>query len=513
MRVAELRDRRVLVVGGGLTGGSVVRFLARHGVAFDLVDDGGVPEELAARVSAGRVHARLDERLTGMQDVILLSPGVPRAHPAIRAALEGGVRVAGDIELFADRVAAPVVAVTGSNGKSTVVAWLADLLGRLGVRAVACGNIGLPALDSLAESGETDGTPDCHVLELSSYQLESTISLATHVAVVLNVSDDHLDRYASLADYAAVKRRVQANAACLVVNADDPATAPATRAAAELSPVRARFTARALGPDEVAAAASADGTLWHRAEREGRAWLCRDGEGLLEQSRLALPGDHNAANALAVLALLECLGTAGARGAAAPLPGLFEAGAPRRRALDALGAFGGLPHRTALVGEARGIRWYDDSKGTNVDACVKAVEAMPGPVLLIAGGLSKGADLAPLRPVVERRARAVVLLGRDRMRLHAALEGAAPLHLVDTLEEAVERCAALAREGDAVLLSPACASFDMFADFADRGRRFAELVARRIDPAPDPAAPGETAPGAPEPDPSAGRAPSARRRA
>ena len=465
MRLAELHDASVLVIGGGLTGASVARFLARHDVVFDLVDDGGVPASLDALVT-GAVHASLDAALARRFDVVALSPGVPRAHPAVRAALESGVRVVGDIELFAGRVVAPLVAVTGSNGKSTVVAWLADLLGRVGLRAVACGNIGMPALDSLDEAAPavdgSDGAEgearaiDCHVLELSSYQLESTTSLAPDAAVVLNVSEDHLDRYASFADYAAVKRRVHDGAARVVVNADDPASAPD----ADGVVVAARFTTR-TPPNP----SDESGTRWHLGDLDGVSWLCRDGRAVLERARLALPGDHNAANALAVLALLDALD--GPR---------FAGLATRADVLDALCAFRGLPHRTELVGEGGGVRWYNDSKGTNVDACRKALEAMPGPVLLIAGGLAKGADFSPLRPVVARCARAVVLIGRDRMALHAALDGAAALHLAASLDEAVGLCARLARPGDAVLLSPACASFDMFADFADRGRRFTARV-------------------------------------
>jgi len=479
MRLAELKGRRVLIVGGGLTGASVARFLSRHAVAFDLVDDNGVPDTLAALVAPGRVHERLDAALAAACDVLVLSPGVPRAHPAVRAALDAGVRVVGDVELFASCVAAPLVAVTGSNGKSTVVAWLAELLGRLGIRAVACGNIGLPALDSLGEGAteESGGTPDCHVLELSSYQLESTTSLAPHAACVLNVSDDHLDRYASRAHYAAVKRRIYTHALHSVVNADDPATEPAANEAN----VRVRFTLRerdeANPPDEAGTGEAPErpsGTLWHRAWIDGGPWLCRDGEALLAQSRLRVPGDHNAANALVVLALLESLGTAAGRFAEGAREGALEG--TGEIVLGALCAFRGLPHRTELVAEADGVRWYNDSKGTNVDACIKAVGAMPGPVLLIAGGLSKGADFGPLRAVVARHAHAIVLIGRDRMRLHEALDGAAPLHLADSLDEAVGLCRALARSGDTVLLSPACASFDMFRDFADRGRRFVACV-------------------------------------
>ena len=483
MRSADLVKRRVLVVGAGLSGGSVARHLAREGVPFELVDDNGVPAALAATLAPGAVHARLDEALARAVDVIVLSPGVPRTHPAIRAALGSGVQVIGDIELFAHAVRAPVLAVTGSNGKSTVVAWLAETLARAGIAAFACGNIGRPALDSLGDEVE------CHVLELSSYQLESTESLAPHASVVLNVSEDHLDRYASVADYAAVKRRVHARAAHLVFNLDDPPTRPFPSGASGTpgddgrsggtATTIARFTlgeahegedpeGRGGAPRVPPSDEASRAVLWHRARHEAGVRLCRDGEPLLEQAALGVPGEHNAANALAVLALLETLESR------------FPILADRPATLASLCAFRGLPHRTELVGEAHGVRWYDDSKGTNVDACAKALAAMPGPVVLIAGGLSKGADFAPLRPLLTARARAAILIGRDRERLHAALEGATELHRADSLEAAVDLAATLARAGDAVLLSPACASFDMFRDFEERGERFAARARERL---------------------------------
>ena len=459
------------------------------------------------------MHERLDATLATRFDVLVLSPGVPRAHPAVQAALANGARVIGDVELFAGAVAeeVPLVAVTGSNGKSTVVVWLAEVLRRLGVDAVACGNVGRAVLDSLGgEAGEpvgyreasdartSDGRtrkagarkppPLCYVLELSSYQLESTFSLAPHVATVLNVSADHLDRYASFADYAAVKRRVHERASRLLVNADDPATAPSAPdgesggepggATVDAAASVARFTLAVHGADgETGGEASDDtapgekpsrNTLWHRASHDGELWLCRDGEPLLPQSELGVPGEHNAANALAVLALIDAL--------AERLPALGPDPAASGAVREALGAFRGLPHRTELVAEERGLRWYNDSKGTNVDACAKAVAAMPGPVVLIAGGLAKDADFTPLRPLLAARAKAAILIGRDRERLHEALDGATELHRADSLEAAVARADALGVAGDAVLLSPACASFDMFADFEDRGRQFRRCV-------------------------------------
>ena len=458
MAIETLQGARILIVGTGVSGASAARFLHRRGLPFALVDERGVPAALAALAEPGGVHERLEAALLARFDVLVLSPGVPRAHPAVSAALANGARVVGDVELFAlaDADEVPLVAVTGSNGKSTVVAWLADALQRLGVHAVACGNIGLPVLDSLEAAPDAPAANEpvhCRVLELSSYQLESTFSLAPHVSVVLNVSEDHLDRYASFEAYAAVKRGVHARSARLLANADDPASEPSSADAAAATLVR--FT---LG----------EGARWHRARRGGELWLCREGVPLLRQDALGVPGDHNAANALAVLALLEALGER--------LPALGADPVANETVREAVRAFRGLPHRTELVGEGRGVRWYNDSKGTNVDACVKAVTAMPGPVVLIAGGLAKAADFTPLRAVLARRAKAAVLIGRDRERLFEALDGALELHRADSLEAAVASAGALSAPGDVVLLSPACASFDMFTDFEERGRRFGACV-------------------------------------
>ena len=500
MAIETLRGERVLIVGVGLSGASAARFLRRRGVAFDLVDDRGVPPELAALLDGdadaqgvgaeairGTVHERFDAALATRFDVLVLSPGVPRAHPAVQAALANGARVIGDVELFAGAVADEVslVAVTGSNGKSTVVVWLAEVLRRVGADAAACGNVGRAVLDELdgsaggmvvdgeapvARTPEEGRSSPCLVLELSSYQLESTFSLAPHVATVLNVSADHLDRYASFEEYAAVKRRVHERASRLLVNADDPATAPSVSDGTIDAAAVARFTLAVLDTDDDAAPAAArfPETLWHRASRDGELWLCRDGEPLLPQSELGVPGEHNVANALAVLALIDAL--------AERLPALGPDPAASGAVREALCAFRGLPHRTELVAEQHGVRWYNDSKGTNVDACAKAVAAMPGPVVLIAGGLAKGADFTPLRPLLAARAKAAILIGRDRERLHEALDGATELHRADSLEAAVARAAALGVASDAVLLSPACASFDMFADFEDRGRQFRRCV-------------------------------------
>lgn len=435
----DLQGKRVLIVGYGVTGASVARFLSDQGVAFDVADE--CSEEMAQTlaVSLGcKVHTQFDLALFSEYPLLILSPGVPRANPAVTAALEAGIDVIGDIELFADAVEVPVIAVTGSNGKSSVVTWIAHVLQSAGINALACGNIGEPALDSLKVAA------DVIILELSSYQLESTRSLKPLAATVLNISDDHMDRYADIEHYAAVKRTIYQGAEHCVANLDDKRTWPDSSVAA-----CDYFT---LGTGE------SDSARWHRTVRNEEIWLCDDRYALMPQAELSVPGDHNAANALAVLALIEVL--------AIPFTALK----------NGLAGFTGLPHRTQFLGEQDGVRWYNDSKGTNVDACIKAVRAMPGPVVLIAGGISKDADFTPLRAVLEEHVRTLVLIGRDRERMAQQLEGSTTILNADDLQEAVKLCREQAQSGDAVLLSPACSSFDMFRNFEDRGVQFAAAV-------------------------------------
>ncbi|NND90369.1 MAG: UDP-N-acetylmuramoyl-L-alanine--D-glutamate ligase [Granulosicoccus sp.] len=439
MHIHELQDKRVLIVGYGLTGASVARFLDRHAIAFDVADEcDEATATLHAKQLGCEVFTQFDLSVFSQYPVLILSPGVPRSTPAIQAAVASGIDVIGDIELFAGAVDVPVIAVTGSNGKSSVVSWIAHVLQHAGIKAVACGNIGQPALDSLQLPA------DVFILELSSYQLESTRSLKPLAAAVLNVSDDHLDRYDDIEQYAAIKRHVFDGAAYCVANRDDARTWPE-----RLDTPCDYFT---LAMD------AADQARWHRTSRDGDIWLCDDQYPLLSQAELSVPGDHNAANALAALALIESL--------AVPFSALHEG----------LRGYAGLPHRTEFLGQQSGVRWYNDSKGTNVDACIKAVEAMPGPVILIMGGISKGADFLPLRNSIERHVRLLVLIGRDRERISEQLAGSARMVNADSLRDAVHLSREHATRGDVVLLSPACSSFDMFKNFEDRGEQFAAAV-------------------------------------
>jgi len=434
MQLDTLKHKNVLVVGLGVTGASVVRFLQTHSVSFDVVDERSKPSaSLLEYLHGATIHSELDAQLCCAYDVLVISPGVPRSLPALRAALESGVQIIGDIELFASAIGdTPVIAVTGSNGKSTVVSWIAHVLKACRVSAKLCGNIGMPALDSIDDKAEL------YVLELSSYQLESTQSLAALSATVLNVSDDHMDRYESIEHYAAVKRVVYQGASHAVVNFDDKRT--------WLEANHAR--------ESVAFTLGSGDAHYHLQEAANESWLCRGDEQLIRRSQLQTPGDHNVANALAVIALLE------------PLKLDVD------KLMDAIGDFHGLEHRTEFVLKHKGVRWYNDSKGTNIDACHKAIEAMQAPVVLIAGGIGKGANFSALRDVVKKHVKALVLIGVDAGVMRDALSGTAKIHMAQSLKEAVQQCVEIALDGDVVLLSPACSSFDMFENFEQRGHLF-----------------------------------------
>ena len=430
-----------LVAGLGKTGFSCARFLHRLGVPVTVMDSREAPP-LLARLRRDLPQAAV---ITGGFDInalrgcrqVIASPGIDPREPLLKTARERGIPVLGDVELFARCANAPVVAITGSNGKSTVTALVGAMARASGWRAGVGGNIGTPVLDLLAEDARL------YVLELSSYQLETTSSLRAAAAVVLNLSPDHLDRYPGLDAYRAAKARIYRNCAVAVWNRDEPGLA-------RMLPAGGRRLS--FGRDAPAA-----GGFGLRL-RDGRRWLAQGDECLLPVEALSLAGEHNVLNALAALSLGDA------------------AGLPMEAMLEALRRFPGLPHRMQRVADKGGAVWYDDSKATNVGATQAALAGASRPVVLIAGGVGKGADFRPLRAVLAERARAVVLLGRDAPLLARAWEGTAPLHRADSMEEAVRTAAQLARPGDMVLLSPACASQDMFRDFEERGEAFAAAV-------------------------------------
>jgi UDP-N-acetylmuramoylalanine--D-glutamate ligase len=430
-----------VIVGLGTTGLSCARHLLLRGWRVAVTDTRAAPPQLAAlHALAANVVVRaggLDPALLEGAVCVIASPGVPLTEPFFAAARRRGLTIVGDIELFARAVDAPVAGITGTNGKSTVTTLLARMAQRAGVQVRAGGNLGPPALDLLGAGTEL------YVLELSSYQLETSETLECRAATVLNVSPDHLDRYDSLDSYAAAKARIFARCDTAVINLDDPLVVAMPRAARRTLSFSLRAT---IGADYAVAMA------------EGTWWLTRAGTALMAVAELKIKGLHNAANALAALALGEAVGL--------PLPAMLEE----------LAEFAGLPHRSQWVADVAGVSYIDDSKGTNVGATLAAVAGMPGPLIMIAGGEGKNQDFAPLAAAFRGKVRHAVLIGRDAPRLAQALAGVCTLESCTTLPQAVRAAARAARPGDTVLLSPACASLDMFRDYGHRGAVFAAAV-------------------------------------
>ena len=433
-----------LVVGLGKTGASCVRYLAKRGSPVCVTDSRAAPPGLA---ELGDLAKRVPMRLGGFDlalldgaDEVLLSPGVSPREPIVQAARERGVAIAGDIELFARAARAPVIGITGTNGKSTVTSLVAHMAERAGRRVLAGGNLGEPALDLLGAP-----PPDLYVLELSSFQLETTTSLRLAAAVVLNVTADHMDRYADIDEYARAKARIFAHATAMVLNADDGRVMAMRRGAVPTLTFSIEGRAADFGIDRQA----------------GAIFLIRQGVRLLDVARMKLSGLHNAANALAALALGEA------------------AGLPLAAMLEALESFPGLAHRSAWVADNGGVRYIDDSKGTNVGATIAAVAGISAPVVLIAGGEGKGQDFSPLAAAFRGRVRHAVLIGRDAAAVAAAIAAVCSTEFASSMEEAVAAAARAARPGDVVLLSPACASLDMFRDYRHRGEAFASAVRGR----------------------------------
>ena len=443
MSVASQTAPNAVVVGMGRTGLSVARHLQRCGYGIAVTDSRATPPELAGVKALGAAVVTrtggFDARLLEGADIVVTSPGVPLDDPFFVQARARGLDIVGDIELFARAVDAPVVGITGTNGKSTVTTLLGRMAERAGVRVRVGGNLGQPALDLLDR-----GPTDLYVLELSSFQLDTTHSLKLKAAVVLNVSADHMDRYATLKAYAASKARIYANSETAVVNFDEPEVRRMPRAGA-------RVISFSLQDP------SADFALL-TPPAAAEPWLARRGAALLALASLRISGRHNAANALATLALGDAL-----RLPLAPM-------------LDELREFSGLPHRTQWVADLKGVRYINDSKGTNVGATLAAVGGLAGPLVVIAGGDAKGQDFTPLAKAFRGKVRSAVLLGRDAGLIETALAGICHTVRAATMEEAVRAAARFAKAGDTVLLSPACSSLDMFRDYAERGNRFAAAV-------------------------------------
>jgi UDP-N-acetylmuramoylalanine--D-glutamate ligase len=437
-----------VIAGLGKTGLSCARYLLAHGWSVALTDTRAQPPELAKlRTLDPRVPVRLgglDASLLDDALCVVASPGLSLADPFFVEARRRGLEVVGDIELFARAVDAPVAGITGTNGKSTVTTLVGRMAERAGLRVRVGGNLGEPALDLLGAAQSDARKTELYVLELSSYQLETTQSLDLKAAAVLNVTPDHLDRYATVEDYAEAKARVFARCDTAVINLDDPLVVAMPRPGQRTL----GFSLRASIGADYAVLTGAD-SKW---------WLSRRGEPLMPVSSMKIQGLHNAANALAALALGEALGL--------PLPAMLEE----------LASFAGLPHRSQWVADVNGVTYVNDSKGTNVGATLAAVAGMSGPLVMIAGGDGKNQDFSPLREAFRGKVRHTVLIGRDAAAIARVLAGVSPVEQVASLEEAVRAAARAARPGDTVLLSPACASLDMFRDYTHRGAVFTDAV-------------------------------------
>ncbi len=450
----SLKDKSVLVLGLGETGMSLVRWLSVRGARLRIADSRDTPPGLAEAqrlAGADQVYCgAFNEALFDGIDLIAISPGVPLYEPFVARAVARGIPVAGDIELFAwylaengFRATSKVIAITGANGKTTVTSMVEHLCKAAGKDAVAAGNISPAVLDVVMRRGEHQ--PEIWVLELSSFQLETTASLNADVATVLNISEDHLDRYAGMDAYAAAKQRIFSGCKLQLLNRDDARSMAMADAAHEFV---------SFGLDQPVSEND------YGITRDGDdIWLMQGSQQLLKAGSLQVAGLHNVANALAALALCRAIGL------------------PMVDLLDGLRSFKGLPHRVERVCEIAGVFFYDDSKGTNVGATVAALQGLGRRAVLIAGGVGKDQDFSPLQPVVKQHARAVVLIGRDAPLIEAALQGCeVPVQHAADMHQAVQLAAQLAHAGDAVLLSPACASFDMYRNYAQRAEAFVAAV-------------------------------------
>jgi UDP-N-acetylmuramoylalanine--D-glutamate ligase len=451
----DLRDEKTIsfgytvVMGMGKTGIASANFLVKHSVSVRVMDNRSTPPGLKTLQQTlpeiPYIAGYFDvEQLANAQEIII-SPGLSRHEPALAQALAAGVPVISEIELFTRYVNAPVVAITGSNGKSTVTTLLFDMAKQAGWQVQVGGNLGTPAVDLLCYP-----PPDLYVLELSSFQLESTYSLNPKAAVILNISEDHRERYAHISEYIAAKQTIYQGDGIVIINADDPIVVA-------MRPPHRQFLSFSLHDN------------WgdfRIGQHQGEYYLTRAFETsfkhLLPIKKMRRQGAMMQANALAALALGEAVGL------------------PQSAMLDVLQTFRGLPHRCAWVANKQGCDWFNDSKGTNVGATIAAIQSLekPGQIILIAGGDGKGADFTPLADVVAQHCRACVLIGRDAPLIANVLANTVLIHRADSMEDAVTQATSLAQPGDAVLLSPACASFDMFNNYEHRGQMFEKAVVK-----------------------------------
>jgi UDP-N-acetylmuramoylalanine--D-glutamate ligase len=435
----DSQSAKVLVVGLGITGISAAHYLQKLGINFAIVDSREKPplmDEFFQQMPDTPVFTGgFDEAAFKVATHLVVSPGVSLNETAISKAIAGGVKIVSDIDLFACSVEAPIVAISGSNGKSTVTTMLGEMAKEAGLQVGVGGNLGTPALDLLEQPAQL------YVLELSSFQLERTSALNAAAATVLNVSADHLDRHADIAEYAREKQKIFNGNGVMVINIDDPMVNAMQQEG------RSVFT--------FSIKKKADFYLGIKGDAE---YLMHKEQRLMPLAELPLEGRHNAANALAALALGMAVGL------------------DEQVMCNALREFKGLGHRMERIAEIRGVTWVNDSKATNIGACVAALEGYDRKVVLIAGGEAKGADMSELTPAVKEKAKSVVLMGKDAELIAQALNGCVPVYFAANMTEAIQIANGLADAGDSVLLSPACASLDQYKNYRDRGEKFTKAV-------------------------------------
>ncbi len=436
-------NRLKAVIGTGITGLSVARFLVQKQQQFVFLDTRQAPPNLEKiRSEFSNVQVELGEiKLDTLLhcDEIIVSPGVSIETPAIAAARKAGVPVVGDVELFVRYAQAPIVAITGSNAKSTVTTLVGDMAQKAGIKTAVGGNLGTPALDLLHDDIEL------YVMELSSFQLETITKLNAKAATILNISADHLDRYADMRAYILAKLRVYFGAEHMIVNRNDVLTHPPLAANAKM----------------ISFGGKADFGNFGLIEEEGEIYLAKNLTPLMLASDLKIRGKHNVDNALAALALGDA------------------AGIPMEAMIETLKEFSGLHHRCEYVATIKGVDFYNDSKGTNIGATAAAIAGFAKPdaqLTVILGGEGKGQDFGELVPVLKNNPCRLLLIGRDATIIASAVKEVAPIEFAISLIDAVRKALASSSRGDVVLLSPACASFDMFKNYEDRGNQFCAAV-------------------------------------
>ena len=433
-----------VIVGLGKTGLSCFRYLSNQGLNVAITDSREEPPELlelrAEFESASVYLGQINEQVLLASDQIILSPGVSLDNKSIKLSIENNIPVFGDIELFCQKAQAPIIAVSGSNGKSTVTTIVAEMTRLAGLKTYVGGNIGIPALDLLSDS-----TPDLYVLELSSFQLETTYSLNAHASVVLNVSPDHMDRYSSLKDYANTKKRIYSGQGLMVLNKDEEYIH-------SIMDSKRDTIYFSLGAPE--------GENFGLINHNNEVWLSQGNEKIINKNQLKIKGEHNISNALAAMALAGAVNV------------------PTNIMADVLKNFTGLEHRCQLVREIDNVSWYNDSKATNVGACIASITGLCelGNIILIAGGDSKGADLSGLNPIVKKYIKRVFLFGIDANKLADVMGSDVDKEFVNNMNEAVKGASKIADPDDIVLLAPACSSLDMYKNYEQRGDAFISAI-------------------------------------